>query len=55
LPFLDAVFAEETLAGGVGFEDGLGGVHFADGHESYGGWRTMGASAGIGDTVVELL
>ena len=31
--FLDAVFAEEALAGGVGFQDGFGGVHLADGHE----------------------
>ena len=53
--FLDAVFAEEALAGGVGFKDGLGGVHLADGHEGYVGWRTMGAGAGVGDAVVELL
>ena len=52
---LDAVFAEEALAGGVGFEDGLGGMHFADGHERYVGWRTVGAGAGVGDAVVELL
>ena len=28
LHLLDAVFAEEALAGGVGFEDGFGGVDF---------------------------
>ena len=33
MPLLDAVFAEEALAGGVGFEEGVDGVDFGDDHE----------------------
>jgi len=51
--FLDAVFAEEALAGGVGFEDGFGGVHFADGHEGDGGGAATGAVADGGDFFAE--
>jgi len=55
LPFLDAVFAEQALAGGVGFEDRAGGMDFANGHESDGFGGTVGAGAGVGDLIVEVL
>jgi hypothetical protein len=55
LPLLDAVFAEEALARGVGFEDGLGGVHLADGHEGDGRRIAVGASAGVGDIEAQAL
>ena len=55
LPLLDAVFAEEALAGGVGFEDGLGRVHLADGHEGDGAGRAVGPGAGVGDLVADAL
>ena len=51
---LHAVFAEEALAGGVGFEDGLGGVHLADGHEGDFADGAVGAAAGGGDLLVEV-
>ena len=53
LPFLDAVFAEEGLAGGEGFEDRVGGVRLADGHEVDGGGVAVGAGAGVGDFVAD--
>ena len=52
LPLLDAVFAEEALAGCVGFAEGFGGVHLADGHEGDGGGVAVGAGAGVGDFVL---
>ena len=52
--FLDAIFSEEALAGSVGFKDGLGGLHFADGHEGDLRSRAMGAGACVGDAVVDL-
>ena len=51
---LDTVFAEEALAGGVGFEDGFGGVHLADCHDCYFAGGAIGAAAGGGDLVVEV-
>ena len=50
---LDAVFAEEALASSVGFENGLGGVGFADGHEGDGGGVAVGAGAGVVELVAE--
>jgi hypothetical protein len=52
--FLDSVFAEEALAGGVGFEDGIGGMHLADGHEGDFADGAVGAVAGGGDLLVEV-
>jgi len=49
LKLLDAVFAEETLAGGVGFEDDVEGMDFADGHEGDVGFGAVGAMTGGGD------
>ena len=46
---LNAVFAEEAQAGGVGFEDGFGGMHLADGHEGDFGLGAVGEAAGEGD------
>ena len=46
LKLLHAVFAEETLAGGVGVEDDLDGVDFADGHEGDFGVGAVGSAAG---------
>ena len=54
-PLLNAVFAEEALAGGVGFEDGFGRMHLADGHEGDGGGVAVGAGAGVGDLVADAL
>ena len=54
LPLLDAVFAEEALAGGVSFEEGLYGMDFADGHEGDVGERAIGAGAGFGDLGADL-
>jgi hypothetical protein len=51
LPFLDAIFAEESLAGFVGLEDGFGRMDLADGHEGDGGGGAVGAGAGICDVV----
>jgi len=53
LPFLDAIFAEEALAGFVGFADGFGGMHLADGHEGDGAGVAVGAGAGVGDFVLQ--
>jgi hypothetical protein len=50
---LDSVFAEEALAGGVGFEDNVGWVGLADGHEGDGGGVAVGAGAGVGDLIAE--
>ena len=52
LPLLNAVFAEEALAGCVGFADGFGGMHLADGHEGDGAGVAVGAGAGVGDFVL---
>ena len=53
LPLLDAVFAEEAVAGGVGFEEGSDGVDLGDGHEGYVVGRAVGAGAGVGDLGVD--
>ncbi len=55
LPLLDAVFAEEALAGGVGFEQGGEGVHLAHCHQCNGGGVSVGAGAGFGDRSADLL
>ena len=58
--FLDAVFAEEGLAGVDGFLDGFDGEGFRDGHEFDGGGGAVGAGGGAveafadgGETVEE--
>ncbi len=53
LPLLHAVFAEEALAGGVGLEEEVDGVHLADGHKGYVGDGAVGAVAGVGDFVAD--
>jgi hypothetical protein len=53
LELLNAVFAEEAVAGGVGLEQGGDGVELADGHQGDVGWGPVGAAAGLGDLVVE--
>ena len=45
---LDAVFTEETVAGGVGFEEELDGMDLGDGHEGDVGFWAVGAAAGVG-------
>ena len=52
LPLLDAVFAEESLAGFEGFKESLGGLDFADGHECDGVGGTVGAGAGVADFIM---
>ena len=47
--FLDAVFAEEAQAGGVGFDYSFGRMHFADSHERNFGVGPVGSAAGCGD------
>ena len=54
LELLDAVFAEEALAGGVGFEDHLGGMHLADGHQGDFALGAVGAAAGFGNLFVQV-
>ncbi len=49
LPFLDAVFTEEALAGGVGLDEEIDGVDLRDGHEGDVGYGPVGAGAGLGD------
>jgi hypothetical protein len=53
LIFLDAVFSEEALSGGVGFEDDLDGVDLGDRHEGDLAVGAVGAAAGGGDLIVE--
>lgn len=50
---LNAVFAKEAVAGGMGFEDALDGVELADGHKCNFIDGAVGAAAGCGDLVVE--
>ncbi len=52
LPFLDAVFAKETLAGLVSFANGMERVHFAVGLASAGAGITKGTGTGVGDLVI---
>ena len=49
MPLLDAVFAEEALAGGVGFQQELYRVELAYCHQGYVVDRTLRAMAGCGD------
>jgi hypothetical protein len=54
LELLDAVFAEEALASGVGFDDHFDGMDFADGHEGDFALGAVGAAAGVGDLLVQV-
>jgi hypothetical protein len=54
LPLLDTVFAEEALAGGVGFEEEVDGVELGNGHEGDLGGVAVGAGAGGGDFFVDV-
>lgn len=51
--FLDAVFAEEGLAGVDGFLDGFDGEGFRDGHEFDGGGVAIGAGGGAVEAVAD--
>ena len=54
LELLHSVFAEEALSGGVGLEDHLYGVDFADGHQRYVVLGAVGSAAGFGDLFVQV-